>query len=164
MNFNVQLNKQLIMKKFFYLMFLAIMPMCFTACGGDDDADNGGIDASIEGTWRIQSIEWSYYIKGGSIEPSYKVKEYDETTTQGLSITKKDGKFYITSTAPGIKGNFEQVGANDFRGVGSRDDIYQRLVIVGVNGNLLTVEFYEDYYESVDGQREEYGLMTFVRQ
>lgn len=152
------------MKKLFYLMLVALVPMCFTACGGDDDdVDNGGVNSSIEGTWRIKSVKWSYYTKGGSIEPTDKVKEYDETTTQGFSITKTDGKFYITSTAPGIKGKFEQVSANEFRGVGSGDDIYQRLVIVGVSGNILTAEFYEDYYESSDGQREEYGLFTFVR-
>lgn len=151
------------MKKYFYLLILAMVPMCFTACGGDDDVDNSGIDSSIEGTWRIKSVKWSYYTKGGSIEPTDKVKEYDETTTQGFSITKNDGKFYITSTAPGIKGQFEQVSANEFRGVGSGDDTYQRLVIVGVSGNILTAEFYEDYYESSDGQREEYGLFTFVK-
>ena len=150
------------MKKFYYLLLLALFPLCFVACGSDDDKE-GSIDAAIEGTWRIQSIKWSYYTKGGSIEPTDKVKEYDETTTQGLSITKTDGKFYITSTAPGIKGKYEQVGSNEFRGIGSGDAIYQRLVIVGVSGNILTVEFYEDYYESSDGQREEYGLLTFVR-
>lgn len=144
-------------------MLLAMMPMCFAACGSDDDTDGGGIDASIEGTWRIKSVKWSYYTKGGSIEPTEKIKEYDETSTQGLSITKNDGKFYILSTAPGINGEFEQVGGNEFRGVGSGDDIYQRLVVAGVSGNILTVEFYEDYYESSDGQREEYGLFTFVR-
>lgn len=150
------------MKKFFYLILLAIVPMCFTACGGDD-ADSDSVDASIEGTWRVQSVKWSYYTKGGSIEPSEKVKEYDETTTQGLDIDKKDGKFYITSTTSGIKGIFEQVGKKEFRGVGSGDASNQRLVIVGVSGNILTAEFYEDYYESSDGQREEYGLMTFVK-
>ena len=67
------------------------------------------------------------------------------------------------STAPGIGGEYEQVGSNEFKGVGSGDDIYQRFVIVGVNGNVMTAEFYEDYYEASDGQREEYGLFTFVR-
>ena len=153
------------MKNFFYLMILALMPMCFVACGSDDD-DSGSnvIDTAIEGNWRVQSVKWSYYTKGGSIEPTEKVREYDETTKQGLSITKVDGKYNITSTAPGIEGNFEQVGTNEFRAVGSGDAIYQRLVIVGVSGNILTAEFYEDYYEASDGQREEYGLFTFIRQ
>lgn len=153
------------MKKYFYFLVLAFMPMCFIACGGDDgDSGSKGIDATIEGNWRVQSAKWSYYTKGGNIEPSDNIKEYDETTTQGLSITKVNGKYNITSTAPGIKGSYEQVGTNEFRGIGSGDDIYQRLVIVGVSGNILTVEFYEDYYESGDGQKEEYGLFTFVRQ
>lgn len=151
------------MKKYFYLMLLVMIPMFFAACGSDDEEDGGGIDASIEGTWRTKSVKWSYYSKGGSIEPTDKIKEYDENSTQGLSITKKEGKFYIISTASGIRGEYEQVGANDFRGVGSGDHIYQRLVLVGVSGNILTAEFYEDYYESSDGQREEYGLFTFVR-
>lgn len=150
------------MKKFIYLMLLAMMPMCFAACGSDD-ADNGGIDAAIEGTWRMRSVQWSYYTKGGSIELTDKTQEYDDTTTKGLSITKTEGKYYITSTASGIKGNFEQVSGKDFKGVGERDAAYQRLVIVGVNGNVLTAEFYEDYYEINDGQRKEYGLFTFVR-
>lgn len=152
------------MKKYFYLMLLVMIPMCFAACGSDDDNSGSSVsDAVIEGNWRVQSVKWSYYTKGGSIEQTEKVREYDETTTQGLSITKVDGKYNITSTATGIKGNFEQVGANEFRGVGSGDAIYQRLVIVGVSGNILTAEFYEDYYESSEGQREEYGLFTFIK-
>jgi len=70
-------------------MLLAMMPMCFAACCSDDDAESGGLDASIEGTWRIKSVKWSNYTKGGSIEPTDKIKEYDETTTQGLTITKQ---------------------------------------------------------------------------
>ena len=141
---------------------LAMMPMCFVACGSDED-EGSGINTAIEGTWRVQSVAWSYYTKGGGVEPADDVNEYDETTTRGLSITKVDGKYYIMSTAPGIGGEYEQVGSNEFKGVGSGDDIYQRFVIVGVNGNVMTAEFYEDYYEASDGQREEYGLFTFVR-
>lgn len=41
------------MKKFFYLMLLAIMPMCFTACSSDDDEPTGvaGIEA-LYGSWQ----------------------------------------------------------------------------------------------------------------
>lgn len=151
------------MKKFFYLMILALVPMCFVACGSDDD--DSGINAIIEGNWRVQSVKWSHYIKGGSIEQEGEVEEYDETTTKGLSITKVDGKYKIISTTSGIKGNFEQVGPNEFKSSSSGDDVeYHRLSIVGVSGNILTVEFYEDYYENSDGKRDEYGLFTFVRQ
>lgn len=43
------------MKKQFYLLVLALMPLCFTACGGsDDDEETGvsGIDA-LYGTWQM---------------------------------------------------------------------------------------------------------------
>ena len=163
-NLNDNQKKYKKMKKYFNLLILAMLPMCFAACSSDNDVDSSGVDASIEGIWRIKSVKWSYYTKGGSIESTDEIEEYDETTTRGLSITKNDGKFYITSTAPGIIGNYEQVGGNEFRGVGGGDDIYQRLVIVGVNGDILTAEFYEDYYENSDGQRDEYGLLTFIRQ
>lgn len=151
------------MKKILYLLLLALMPMCFTACGGDDDSKGNGLNGAIEGNWRVKSVAWSYYTKGGSIEPADEVKEYDETTTRGLTITKTGDKFYITSTAPGIRGDYEQAGTNEFKGVGSGDDIYQRLVIVGVSGNVLTAEFYENYYEIGNGERNEYGLFTFVK-
>lgn len=80
-----------------------MMPICF-ASRSSGDADSDGIDASIEVSWRIQSIIWSDYIKGGSIEPTYEIMEFEDTTTDGLSITKIDGKFYITSTTIGIDG------------------------------------------------------------
>jgi len=138
------------MKKILYFLLLALMPMCFTACGGDDDSKGNGLNGAIEGNWRVKSVAWSYYTKGGSIEPADEVK-------------KTGDKFYITSTAPGIRGDYEQAGTNEFKGVGSGDDIYQRLVIVGVSGNVLTAEFYEDYYEIGNGERNEYGLFTFVK-
>ena len=151
-------------EKILYLLLLALIPMCFTACGDDwKEINKVYVSVPIEGNWRVKSVAWSYYTKGGSIEPADEVKEYDETTTRGLTITKTGDKFYITSTAPGIRGDYEQAGTNEFKGVGSGDDIYQRLVIVGVSGNVLTAEFYEDYYEIGDGERNEYGLFTFVK-
>ncbi|MBO4662330.1 MAG: hypothetical protein J5630_06485 [Bacteroidaceae bacterium] len=38
------------MKKIVYLMFLAVMPMCFSACSSEDE--NGGINAQLIGTWQ----------------------------------------------------------------------------------------------------------------
>ena len=145
------------------ILMVAMLSVGFAACNDDDDESGAGDNASVEGIWRIQSVKWSEYTKGGSVDQTYELKGYDETTLQGLSITKVDGKFYIISTVSGIKGNFEQVGKNDFRGVGSGDASAQRLVIVSVKGNIMTAEFYEDYYELSDGQRKEYGLFTFVR-
>jgi len=41
------------MKKFFYLFLLALMPICFVACGSDDDEPTGvaGIE-TLYGTWQ----------------------------------------------------------------------------------------------------------------
>lgn len=44
------------MKKILYLLLLALMPMCFTACGGDDS--NGGRDGDVVGTW-TGAASWS---------------------------------------------------------------------------------------------------------
>ena len=41
------------MKKYFYLLMLAMMPMCFVACGSDDDEPTGvaGVE-TLYGTWQ----------------------------------------------------------------------------------------------------------------
>lgn len=44
------------MKKIFYLLVLALMPMCFTACGGDDDSSGAGSN-DIVGTWQLIRTE-----------------------------------------------------------------------------------------------------------
>ena len=41
------------MKKYFYLLMLAMMPMCFIACGSDDDEPTGVAGAeTLYGTWQ----------------------------------------------------------------------------------------------------------------
>ena len=137
------------------VVVLAMLSVGFTSCG-DDDGD--GIDGSLEGTWRIKSVEWAHYVKGGSIDKtSSKTVTYEDSETRGLTITYSDGKYTIVSTASGIKGTFEQVGVNEFSVEG------QRLVITGVHGSTLTAEFYEDYYINSNGDRDEYGLFIFEK-
>ena len=136
------------------VVMLAMLSVGFTSCGDDDD----GIGGSFEGTWYIRSIEWSHYVKGGSIDKtSPKTSTYENSETRGLTITSSDGKYTIVSTTPGVKGTFEQVGVNEFSVEG------QRLVITGVHGSTLTAEFYEDYYINSDGDRDEYGLLIFEK-
>ena len=141
------------MKKYLYLTLLAILPICFASCGNDD------MDSSMEGTWRQQSVSWSYYTKGGSIESPNSTRTYDDIS-KVLTISSKDGKYTMTSTASGMKGTFVQVGGNEFRG-GS--DNAHRVVVKGVSGTVLTLEFYENYYILSDGERHEYGLVKFVK-
>ena len=41
------------MKKYFYFLMLAMMPMCFIACGSDDDEPSGVADVeTLYGTWQ----------------------------------------------------------------------------------------------------------------
>lgn len=39
------------MKKYFYLMIFALMPMMFAACGDDDEIGGGSIPEELLGTW-----------------------------------------------------------------------------------------------------------------
>lgn len=55
-------NNQLIndmKKQYSTIMMLAMMvaALSFTACGGDDDVDNGGGDASIVGVWECTDLD-----------------------------------------------------------------------------------------------------------
>ncbi|MBQ9678387.1 MAG: hypothetical protein IJV44_09665 [Prevotella sp.] len=40
------------MRKYFYLFVLALMPMCFAACGGDDEASGVASVTTLYGTWK----------------------------------------------------------------------------------------------------------------
>jgi len=79
--------KEIKMKKIFYLLVLALMPMCFTACGGDDDSGSSGPGSNdIVGTWQlIRSEGWE-----GSSDNSY-----DETygDTGPIIIFNADGTY-----------------------------------------------------------------------
>ena len=144
------------MKKFLFLTLLAILPICFTSCGDDD------VDASMEGTWRQQSASWSHYIKGGSVEPLGNDEETFTDIGKVITIFSKDGKYTMTSTASGMKGTFLQVSGREFHGGGVNDPTH-RIIVKSVSGNVLTLEFYENYHRISDGERKEYGLVKFVR-
>ena len=45
------------MKKYFYLLILALMPLCFTSCGSDDNDASGSRDSQVVGTW-TGSAKW----------------------------------------------------------------------------------------------------------
>lgn len=65
------------MKKLVYLLIVAMMPMCFAACGGDDDNNGGsheGHDSRLVGTW----YDESYSIKSGFIFESNGTCYYSE--------------------------------------------------------------------------------------
>ncbi len=65
--------KEIKMKKIIYLLVLALMPMCFTACGGDDDSNSGSTNDSkgIVGLWEM------IHIKGVTDDDEGNLVEYD---------------------------------------------------------------------------------------
>ena len=59
------------MKKFYStVMMLAMMvaALSFTACGGDDDVDNGGGDVSIVGEWECTNLDLDKNTSGLYVE------------------------------------------------------------------------------------------------
>ena len=149
------------MKKYaFYFGIVAILCACtlsFSACSNDDE-----LDSSMEGTWRQQFVSWSYYTKGGSVESLGDNERTYDDDSKVITISSKDGKYTMTSTASGMKGTFLQVSGREFQGGGVNDPTH-RIIVKSVSGNVLTLEFYENYYRISDGERKEYGLVKFVK-
>ena len=114
--------KEINMKQFLYLLVLALMPMCFTACGGDDDSGSSGPGSNdIVGTWQlIRSEGWE-----GSSDNSY-----DETygDTGPIITFNADG----TYTSGGKQGNYTYGN-----GVLTIGDVTMKAT---VSGNLLVIE------------------------
>jgi len=154
------------MKKFFYLIVLAIVPMCFTSCGGDDDANSnsGNVSSSLEGVWYLKSEKW-YDWKDGkadmSKEPSVKTHE---DLTYIWTFAKNGNNYQITEARNGqVRDTWRSVGENEYRnkdGAG-RD----RLIIRFASDKTMEAELYDGYYgEGNDTEKtSEYGILTFTR-
>ena len=159
------------MKKFFYLVLLAIVPMCFISCGGDDDtnSNSGNISSSLEGIWYLKSEKW-YDCKDGkadmSKEPSVKI--YEDLDERVWTFTKNGNNYLITEARkykqykdPDI---WRSVGENEYRNHdGSGKD---RLVIKSASEKTMEAECYDGYYGDEGneiGKTVEYGILTFTR-
>lgn len=154
------------MKKFFYLVLLAIVPMCFIACGGDDDSNSnsGNVSSSLEGVWYLKSEKW-YDWKNGepdmSKEPSVKTHE---DLTDIWTFTKNGNNYLITEARNGqVRDTYRSVGENEYR---DRDGVGRdRLVIKFASDKMMEAEYYDGYYgEGNDTEKtSEYGILTFTR-
>lgn len=82
------------MKKIFYLMLLAIMPVCFISCSNEDDGIN-----QLVGTWQYSYEDYSFKITiGADGNGSWEEKEYGSSTKiyfGKISIKEEDGKIWI---------------------------------------------------------------------
>ena len=155
------------MKKFFYLFLLAIVPMCFIACGGDDDVNvnSGNTSSSLEGVWHLRSEKW-YDWKDGkadmSEEPS--VKTYEDLDEMIWTFTKNGDSYLITETKRGQnKDTWRSVGENEYRNKDGEGR--DRLIIKSVSDKMMEAELYDGYYgEGYETEKtSEYGVLTFTR-
>ena len=156
------------MKKFFYLILLAIVPMCFISCGGDDDTSSnpGNISSSLDGVWYLKSELW-YDCKDGkadmSKEPSVKI--HQDLNDEVWTFTKNGNSYLITETRKGKnKDTWRSVGENEYRNHdGSGKD---RLIIKSVSEKTMEAELYDGYYGNEGNEIEktvEFGILTFTR-
>lgn len=151
------------MKKFFFV--LALMPLCFFACGSDDD-DDESISASLEGVWYLKSEKWYEWIDGKadmSEDPYEKIYE-DYSTNNVWVITKSDEKYSISEYRNSSKRDtWSQIGNLEYRNhLGTGRDCVK---IKSVSEKTMVVELYDGYYgEGYDtGKTSEYGILTFTK-
>lgn len=146
---------------------------------GNDNLENGittpwggVITAPIEGVWILKFAQWMWYIKGGEIyrkdtddkEPTnYENRSYRDV----IIITKSEDKYSILRVEISKFGYetgrevYQQIGNYEFQ---TNDRDGQRLVIISANETTLTAGFYEDYRRTAEGESQEYGILTFMRE
>ena len=127
-------------------LLAVLMSVGFSACGGDDDdVDNGGSSASIEGTWYVKSMKgYHYYITNGEVVPHNSNKnpdeEYDDNSKSVVvKVSLKDGNIYWNADGKGYSKHtfiFEKMGGNEYICKRPKSEIYDRIVIKDVSKDL----------------------------
>ncbi len=137
------------MKKFFYLMILALMPMCFVACGSDDDEPTGvaGVE-TLYGTWQQTNgkafEDGAYHHDNDVSADEAEYLRFDNSGTCTV-IGGDRGVFYSNGTYP-FTFNEESKSLK----VGSRS-----LTVDVLSGGTLKLRY---YYSS-----DEYILATYKK-
>ena len=151
------------MKKFFISMLLVMMPICFIACGGDDE-EKLNFSASIEGIWYLRYEKW-YDWKDGKADMSkdpYVKQHTDNSFVWTIAII--NGSPIITETRSGtIEETWANIESNKYRNQnGTGRDL---VVVKSVTSESMEVELYDGYYgEGYEtGKTSEYGVLTFMR-
>lgn len=153
--------------KTFRLLGMALLAvfMCvgFTACGDDDDDSNGGVVASIEGTWYLKAEIWYAWENGQPVMNIVtKQKSYADYYKGRIWNFKKNGETWVLGKKTEKDDDFNynnltKVGNNEFS-MGESD----RFIIRSVTANTLVVDYYDNYYNDDDSYKE-YGVYTFMR-
>lgn len=139
------------MKKFFYFMFLAIMPMCFAACGSDNDEPTGVAGKeTLYGTWQqIHGVAF----ENGAFHHEHDVNA-DEAEYLGF---EQNGSCYVVNGERGIFSNtgifsFSFDEKNNALKIGSRS-----LVVDVLSNGTLKLKYY--YTSATD----DYVLATYKK-
>lgn len=137
------------MKKYFYLLMLAIMPMCFVACGSDDDEPTGvaGVE-TLYGTWQqthgVAFEDGAFHHDNDVSADEAEYLRFDKSGTCDV-IGGDRGVFYKSGTYS-FTFNEESKGLK----IGS-----QSLVVDVLSGGTLKLKY---YYTS-----DEYILATYKK-
>ena len=134
-------------------LLTVLMSVSFSACGGDDDVDNGGSSASIEGKWYLKSEKWFSDAARTKVTME---KTYGDYANERIWVIKKNGDS-ISLTENGKERSIIKIGNNEYK-KGDHD----RFVVKSVTSNSLVVDYYDGYYYDNE-EYKEYGVYTFMR-
>ena len=164
-------------------LLTVLMSVGFSACGGDDDdVDNGGSSASIEGTWYVKSMKgYHCYITNGEVVPHNSNKnpdeEYDDNSKSVVvKVSLKDGNIYWNADGKGYSKHtfiFEKMGGNEYICKRPKSEIYDRIVIKDVSKDRLVFEWWDNYFIDASGTVRDtfkddpphfsFGIYTLIR-
>lgn len=145
-------------------LLTVLMSVGFSACGGDDDdVDNGGSSASIEGTWHPKSqiwYDWDSEKNAPDYSDSYTI-DNDETWI----FTKNGDNFIWRYIATSHGRDFDESRElirnkdNDYRVKGKSYD--SRMVFKSVKSNSIELEYWDGYYTKHGTY--EYGVVVLSK-
>ncbi|MBR1546660.1 MAG: hypothetical protein IJ633_07715 [Prevotella sp.] len=141
------------MKKYFYLLMLALMPMCFTACGGDDEASGVASVTTLYGTWQATH---GVAMEDGSLHHD---KDISADEAEYLHFGK-DGFCIVIG---GDHGHFYSDGSFSFSFDEKEKTLtvgYKTFVVEALSGNTLKLK---DVYGQDSQGRDEYVLVTYKK-
>ena len=144
------------MKKIFYLLLLALMPMCFTACGGDDNDGGGSGVASVTtlyGTWKATH---GVAMENGSYHHDNDISS-DEAE---YLLFGKDG---VCTIHGGHRGHFSDDGSYSFAFDEKEKTLkigYTTFTVETLSGSTLKLK--RVYGQDSQG-RDEYILVTYQK-
>ncbi|MBQ8711720.1 MAG: hypothetical protein IJ551_02675 [Prevotella sp.] len=141
------------MKKYFYLLMLAMMPMCFAACGSDDDEPTGvaGVE-TLYGTWQqTHGVAFEDGAFHHDNDVSADKAEYLYFDQDGTCVVLAGGHGVLSFSSSGTYSfNFDQESKSLRIGSWS-------LVVDVLSGGMLKLKYY--YSPSPD----EYILATYKK-